>query len=542
MTFSGVTTDSNDKTLKSLMANCNYQTDEDLKDLDAEIDEASSCNEDVSNIIEEGIFDGISCTEIPDNELDDVLKQAHGPQFNDIDSAKSIVDNAPAGSKVELPDGKPKPEFLLDQLKEEADYRSYNGCVYVKSSFESCFIAIKNENEMQTYLVNMLSQNNEELAHHLLTKISITKAKKVFGCAKNNPFAIKHGMEFENDGCAILAGGDAYLVQNGKIRHLSAKKCRDKKLLFTYCANASFNIDAHHDAWDQFLNIFIGKNKTDRKRFWQLMGNLIFSNPSAKVFVIMHGDGDDGKSMLCRVIKRIFNATSAVCDSDSHTAFSEFGKSSFKDAKMLFLHELNDELSQKTIDELKRLTGADGFTVNRKNRDMINALLRVKILITCNHLPRFALGSIDKALLNRLQFIKVFAPNKKFEDKDLAEKLYEERDYFITKSIIGFAQLQKNNYQFEDSDKDKQLEEAVLNANPAVAFLNDCCETNPDAYTTAEDFKIAVKNWAEDSLEQVRLKDMREAIKNLGYKFGKKTTMPDRNKHVFYGFKLKKPT
>lgn len=530
---------SNESAMKELMGKCNFQTDPELEGFDTDMTTTVAYKSDAPTFFQNATFDGIRLQELADEELESALKQIREVKIIDTCYAKSIIDNSPTVKNLELPKGRLNSELLLNYLRNFADYRSFNGSVYVKSSSDSCYFALTNEHDMQTYLVHLLSQNNEAAAHSLLTRISIAKSKKVFNCAKNNPFAIASGKQFENDGCAILTSNGAYIVKNGDVNYVTTKNCKEKGLFFTYRANAAFDLNARHEAWDKFLSTFIGKKKADHKRFWQIMGNLIFTNPSAKVFVIMHGNGNDGKSMLCRVIKQIFGTPPAVCDSDSHTAFSEFGKSSFKDAKILFLHELNDELSQRTIDELKRLTGADGSTVNRKLRDMIGALLKVKILITCNHLPRFALGTIDKALLNRLQFIKVFAPDKKSEDKDLADKLFEERDFFLTKSVIGFAQLQKQNYQFEASDKDKELENAVLKANPAVAFIADCCIEDPKSYMKAAEFKIAVKKWAKEALEKVRLKDMKEALKNLGFEFGKISSGHDRNKYAFFGLRLK---
>lgn len=187
------------------------------------------------------------------------------------------------------------------------------------------------------------------------------------------------------------------------------------------------------------MEIFVGSEEDDIRRFWQMGGNLIFPNPDAKTIFIMHGDGNDGKSLLCSFIKRITIPSKAVCDADSTTAFSTFGIAAFADSQIVFLHELNGTISQLTADIIKRLTGGDGVMINRKNKDIVDALLKLKLLITCNHIPSFAPGVIDQALINRLQFLKVNAPPKKYEDKQLLEKLWEERDYFITMSIKGYA-------------------------------------------------------------------------------------------------------
>ena len=522
--------------IAKMMGACNFKQLEDADELDTALDVPVDSTDSLLAVIINASIDTATFNEQADEELDEALKKAKG--FRDDEGISSIVRNTSSSLEIEIPEGQIRASFLIDLLKKYADYRVWKGSIYVKAIGAFHYIPLPNSSALRSYLFKLICDGNDKKLRSLQRRIKPSKAKRIFTDIMDDPFAQDAGKDFINNGNCILTANGVCIVEDGIVKLVSHNKVSDNGLLFTYSANASYDLNAKHDSWDRFLNIFIGKKPEDRKRFWQLVGNLLFPNPAAKAIVIMHGNGNDGKTLLCKVIKRILAPLYAVCDADSTTAFSTFGIASFANAQLVFLHELNRTISQLSADIIKRLTGGDGVMINRKHKDIVDALLKLKLLITCNHLPRFAPGVIDQALINRLQFLKVKAPPKALEDKELADKLYDERDYFLTMAILGYAELQKNNYQFDTSKKDEQLEKTVLGIDPAIAFRNDCSIINDKGFMPSADFKAALKIWQKDSLDTSKIKDFKNSLQNLGYRFGKNGKKDYRNTYGFFGLEL----
>lgn len=522
--------------IAKMMGACNFNQLEDADELDTALDIPVASSDSFLALIVNACIDTATFNERADEELDEAIKKAKG--FRDDEGISSIIRNTTSSLEIEIPEGQIRASFLIDLLKKYADYRVWKGSIYVKAIGAFHYIPLPNSSALRSYLFKLICDGNAQKLRSLQRRIKPSKAKRIFTDIMDDPFAQETGKDFINNGNCILTANGVCIVEGGVVKLVSHNKMSDQGLLFTYSANAAYDLNAKHDSWDRFLNIFIGKKPENRKRFWQLIGNLLFPNPAAKAIVIMHGNGNDGKTLLCKVIKRIFTPLYAVCDADATTAFSTFGIASFANAQIVFLHELNRTISQLSADIIKRLTGGDGVMINKKHKDIVDALLRLKLLITCNHLPRFAPGVIDQALINRLQFLKVQAPPKELEDTELADKLYEERDYFLTMAILGYADLQNNKFKFSPSKKDRLLEKTVLGIDPAIAFRNDCCTITENGFMPAADFKVALKIWQKASLDTSKMKDIKNALQNLGYRFGKNGTKTFRNTYGFFGLEL----
>ena len=522
--------------LSKMMNKCNNQLAEDALGLSDSLDKSTGYSDSAVAFLTNACFGAIKINEQPDQQLEDVFKDAKG--YRDDKSIASMTANVHESQEFKVPGGKLNTDYLMAFLKKHADFHIWKGSIYAKAIGAYHYIPLPNHSALRTYLLRLLCCGDVTKLRSFQQRIRPAKVNRLYRDILDDPFAQDSGKNFINNGNCILTSNHCIIVKDGAVFPILLEKLEGQGLYFTYAVNASFDENAKHDAWDRFLGIFIGNDNDDIRRFWQLMGNLFFPNLAAKAVVIMHGDGNDGKSLLCNVIKWIMTPNKAVCDADSTTAFSTFGIAAFADSQIVFLHELNNTISQLAADIIKRLTGSDGVMINRKNKDIVDALLKLKLLITCNHIPSFAPGVIDKALIDRLQFLKVYAPPKKYEDKNLLEKLLEERNYFITMSILGYADLQAHHYKFKSSKKDLLLAESVLGANPAIAFRNCCCEVKEEGYLTAANFKIALKLWQKASLDNTKLKDIKLSLQNLGHQFIKLTRPPDRNKYAFLGLVL----
>lgn len=340
----------------------------------------------------------------------------------------------------------------------------------------------------------------------------------------------------------FFEGMDNYLnVTNGIVAvHNGVVEFKDKapEFAFKYCLNACFDETANGVNFEKFLAGFIGNDQTAHRRFWQLMGHLLFENISGKALVWFYGKGDDGKSEFVKFLQKILRPSVATYSADIGTAFDKHGPAYFQNAKILFLHETNKALTQTNVDIIKRLTGGDAITVNPKNKDMSQQDLCVKILITGNHLPSFAPGVLDDALKRRLQFVRVYSVPQEERIEKVSTLLFRERDYFLTKAVQGFADLQKTGFNFSSCSKDDELERVIFGNDVAGVFLEECCNINKDAYVFTDTFKKFAENWLKSNDCEWSVRDLRKAIVAKGYVYSKFRANGD-NRWGFRGFSIK---
>jgi len=358
--------------------------------------------------------------------------------------------------------------------------------------------------------------------------------KKIFSALLIDPDVQMRGILFNGKQNYLNLKNGVILVENGVISFLRM----DKELCFKYQVNAHFNKRAEGTVFEKFLHGFIGDDPMAHRRFWQLMGHLLFENMTGKSLVWFYGKGNDGKSQFVKFLQKILQPKSALYCSDVGSAFDKHGLAYFTDAKLVVLQETNKTLTLSNVDVIKRLTGNDDVTVNPKNRPMYTKNFSLKILVLGNHLPMFAPGVVDDALKQRLQFVRVFSVPTEERVENISEILYGERDYFVTKAVEGFADLQASNFNFALCQKDEDLARTVLENDVASVFLEECCEIADGNYVFGERFKSFAEGWLHMGFYDWSVEDLRKALIAKGFVYTRFRAQGE-NRRGFRGFSLK---
>ena len=526
------TTRTKDDALKKIANYCNQLTV--TKDLDPDKDMVCG-TDDFTSIINKN-----------DCQLDDeIIKNGKleligGPDLiKGHDDGKMFEDLLEKLNKplIEPPqNGKFTKEYLFGFLNEYCGLIVDDQKVFIKIPPQHHHDCVRNAAELETILKKVLEECGVADAQTLRKRITPRKCKELYHLCITDFRAIERAINFTNDGNYIAAANYIVHVVDGKIELLSYED--HPNLCFRHSINANYNPDSRGDAWDSFLSDYIGNKDEDVQRFWETEGSLYFSNHAPKTVIVHYGTGNDGKSVMGNFRRKIVEPNGAVFDADIGQALSQFGTEAFKDAQILQLHEMNGEVSLNQANKIKRITGGDRIMVDKKLFSLFDYLVKTKIIVTCNHLPRFALGTLDQALENRFQFIKVSAAPPEYRTASLIDDLFEQRDYYLTCAVQGYARLQKNKYKFTKSVKDSALKKTVFSTNPAKAFVKDCCDTKnvtSENYILVEDWKIVVKVWKQEICEDFTYKTLKWALVNLGYPFIKLTRGDDRNRYAFIG-------
>ncbi len=358
--------------------------------------------------------------------------------------------------------------------------------------------------------------------------------RSIFQTLQIDPDISARSILFEGKRNCLNVANGIVKVENAKITFVDLAE----KFCFKYQLDARFDMKAKGAIFERFLCGFIGTDPMAHRRFWQLMGHLLFENMTGKSVVWFYGKGNDGKSQFVKFLQKILKPQSTLYCSDVGSAFDKHGLAYFTDAKLVVLQETNKPLTLSNVDVIKRLTGNDDVTVNPKNRPMYTKNFSLKMLVLGNHLPMFAPGVVDDALKQRLQFVRVFSVPTEERVENISEILYGERDYFVTKAVEGFADLQASNFNFALCQKDEDLARTVLENDVASVFLEECCEIADGNYVFGERFKSFAEGWLHMGFYDWSVEDLRKALIAKGFVYTRFRAQGE-NRRGFRGFSLK---
>lgn len=206
-------------------------------------------------------------------------------------------------------------------------------------------------------------------------------------------------------------------VKNGVI-DLTSKTLmpHSNKYLFTYCINIEYNSNKICKLFETQLSETIKyyKDSDEAKEYIQkLFGYAITGKNIEKKAVILHGDGDTGKSLLVNILRDVYGANlcgtlsfNAISRDRSRNADQNFDLYKCRDKKLMSIMEPpeNARIYEPT---LKSLIGTDIITAAKKGDDELDMKITFKLFIATNH--NIVASSSDQPLWNRFLVIPLYA-------------------------------------------------------------------------------------------------------------------------------------
>ena len=240
----------------------------------------------------------------------------------------------------------------------------------------------------------------------------------------------------------------------------------------------------------KFLASLCSYNLKKYKRLQELCGILITQVPfKGAVFFI--GAHDSGKSTLANLIQSLY--ADGQYSSVPLTKFGDkFGISSMEHS----LLNVDGESSKKTDEKMwrifKQITGGDVVNIEPKNVNAHNARLQTKLLFLGNFMPNVPK---DDALNERIQichFTYTVPVDKR--DRELPQKLWEERNLFVSWAIRGVARYVKNGFKLtEDDDTPTDFQ------SPFDAFVDDFLISDLEGYISTADVYKKYKRFCKEN-------------------------------------------
>lgn len=208
----------------------------------------------------------------------------------------------------------------------------------------------------------------------------------------------------------------------------------------------------------------------DIKTIFQFMGICMTHNTDFQFFLLLLGEGGNGKSIMISLFNAIvgFKNTSNV--SLKKLADNQFSTS------QLFGKLMNScaDISKIAIEddaEIKKITGGDLVECEFKGKDAFPFTPYSKLLFSANRFPH--VDDKSEAFKRRTRIVNM---NKKPEKIiiNLKEKLLNEIEYWIALAVEGLKEVIKTS-EVHESQESKEIKlEVHKKADSVLAFIDDC--------------------------------------------------------------------
>lgn len=216
------------------------------------------------------------------------------------------------------------------------------------------------------------------------------------------------------------------------------------------------NFPQSHPIMDKFLSTLFDGNDMLIQRAWEIIGYCISSDAHAKRFFVFPGSsGDNGKSTFLALICGLLIGTATIGMSMKNLLGGRFAISELQGKR---INVSSDEgaltLDSAQLAVLKRISGHDSITADKKNAMQISFLSTCKIIIASNHDIGMAYSSGDSAIKRRICTLPFDVKITKAEQNPniVSMILNSELDEITTEALNAFIRLKNNGYHFTGDD------------------------------------------------------------------------------------------
>ena len=249
----------------------------------------------------------------------------------------------------------------------------------------------------------------------------------------------------------------------------------------------------------------------------EMMGYSLMTHCKHEKFIILVGNGANGKSVVLKVLEMICGAESVAGVQPSQFA------NTFQRAHLLNkLVNIVSEIEQgAVIDDaaLKGITSGETTTVEQKFKDPFQMTPFATCWFGTNHMPHtrdFSDGLFRRALI--LKFDAVFKPELGNCDPFLLDKLAGEMQGILTMALEAYRLALVNGFTVPESSS-QAAEEWRLEADQVAQFIADDCSVGASVESIVSELYAAYKLWTADNGVQrsLSMKSFRDRLTRLGY-------------------------
>lgn len=291
----------------------------------------------------------------------------------------------------------------------------------------------------------------------------------------NSMIMVRHYIEPES-WLDDINGADVVVAANGNVSFSDRDAGGKPKLLrhspsFFSLTRLPYDYDPKADCrtWKAFVSDVMSNDDEYVTLLQQWCGYLFRRDLDDQRFMLLVGDGSNGKTVFCDVVESLVGPANV-----SHVPLALFGRPFSLWATVGKRANITTESHHLVDDQaetlLKAYTSGDPITFERKYREAVDARPTAKVMVSTNALPRFQDRS--NAIWRRLllvPFNQTYGAERRI--KGLAGELKKELPGIFNWALEGLESLNQHNDFIVPASHAEQIEQYRRDADPARAFL-----------------------------------------------------------------------
>lgn len=319
----------------------------------------------------------------------------------------------------------------------------------------------------------------------------------------------------------------------------------DPKFRFTYRVKANYLMDGTSIACPAFMGFCqtsLNGDPIKRQTLLEFIGYSLCDSTAGKCALFLLGQPNSGKSIIAALLRHLLD-DELVASVQLHQLGDRFNKAELAGKKL----NVAGEIAGKTLNDIsifKAATGGDRIMGEFKGCNPFYFVPRCKHVFAGNTLPLTTDTDATAAFVNRVRVLlfNVSIPEEQ-QDKNLLDKLLEERDSIVTLALRALRKLAERNYEFTMPEDSKRfLMSFKVRGNIVGGFIEDCCVLNPNARVFNDDLYDAFETYCVrngwNALKRHQLYELLSGYPHVGLT---RFRMQGENKNGHLGIRLKTP-
>lgn len=306
----------------------------------------------------------------------------------------------------------------------------------------------------------------------------------------------------------ILVFPNGWLDINDYLRGGKVHLCEPTPRFFSLaCYPYDFNPDASCILWEKFLRELFGDDPTKITLLQEWFGYNLVPDNSHEKFMLFLGPTRAGKGTILDVLTYILGDTQVLATSLKNFT-RRFGLFPFFGKLAAVIGDVSTGMNYdatEALNCLKRITGNDAVTLERKGRDITQTCVKLftRFTMAANVMPRFPdYARTIEARILILQFLISFAGR---EDITLKDRLKVEAPGILLWALEGLKRLRQQKMFTLPVTHEKILQQIRGDLTPLTDFIVDCCEfgDQKEFFVSREHLFDCWKQWAIKTGERV---------------------------------------
>ena len=260
------------------------------------------------------------------------------------------------------------------------------------------------------------------------------------------------------------------------------------------CLPYAFDPAAVCPRWTDFIEWMFKQDRELIQFVQEWFGYCLVVDHSQHTFVMVVGDGANGKSVLLDTLKNLVGREN--CSSVALESFEGRFDLSMTVGKLINVVAEVGDVAKLPEGKLKAFVAGDAMTFDRKHRDPLQVNPTARLVFATNKLPKFA----DRSDGIWRRFVPLpceatIAPQD--QNRALAKELCEELPGILNWALKGLQSLRARGFFVVPKASKSLLAEHRQASNPELLFFDEECEAHAEAQIVCGDLYSWYGQWCD---------------------------------------------